>query len=1054
MKLRLTVAFLAIVLMPGLAGQALAQVTTATLYGIVQDQSSSVIAGAQITLTHDATGAVRQTTTDETGEFVFTALPVGAYTLKIEKPGFRAYLRKGIELAASQNVRQTHTLNVGELAQEVTVQSATPLVNTVSVEQRESLDSLKVRELPLSRRNVTNILRLSSGVDTGNGGIRINGQGKSGAGVTVDGTDANSNPSEGRAIAQYGDRNYIDVMSIEAVQEVQVMRGVMPAEYGGVISGQVNLISKSGTNEWHGSLFENYRSHIFNARNPFQVNRRSDGSMTPKNREVFNQFGGSLGGPVMRDRAFFFFTYEGYRESTFQRVSGNVPTAKLRSDILQALPFQESKILLDTLPLPTLPIIRAGGLPDANIGTFEGAGLRESRENHFVIKGDLLVTKSSNLTVTYTRSSPYGSDPRYNLDGSNDRTFDYYQPRLTSQYVLNFGPWVAETRFGYNHQDMLRLDQFFTFKDPKTTEKVEWQRRVPRLQIQGLDTWGAAEVWDMDGTTYSFDQKFSRHLGRHLFKFGGRYVRTVGSRTNPENPSYTFNSLADLAANIPGTVNITFGSHGPHSSRMFEFGFFGQDDFRVSSRLVLNLGLRYDFYSNNVVKPTGDVPVGIVNPAPATDLRTFNFGPARPLDNPVENDGGTNLGPRLGFAYDFDGKGKTVVRGGFGVLFAAQVPALYRQSVGHPVVPFRIIYSLAEAQRLGIRYPFYAEDVLPVAERDVVASGRRLIFSAIDPKLQNPYTMNFQLNIQRSLTPDLMLEVGYVGVRGVKFPLHRRFNLPDRITGERPNPSLIPGGFYVDNSESTVYHSLQTSLRKRLTRSLSFDAHYTYGKALSFSGGDVGVYYGTDVNENVIQDFFDLATDRGPSTGDVTHRFIGDTIYQLPELKNWGFAPLRHALGGWQVSGIFTARSGSPVFITQSCSNSYHCRPDYVGGNTVLEKTFETGTCRAGGRCDVQYINTAAFALIPVNQGVAVRPGTAGKSLVRTPGAWNVELSLAKTFMITEKKKLQFRAEMFNALNHVNLGGPNGSINSSQFGRITGTATGMRSMQMGLRFQF
>ncbi len=1061
MKIRLTVALLAIVLMLGLAELAMAQVTTATLYGIVQDQSSSIISGAQVTLTHDATAAVRQTTTDETGEFVFTALPVGAYTLKIEKPGFKTYVRTGIELAASQNVRQTHALDVGDLTQSVTIGSSAPLINTVSAEQRESLGSLQVRELPLSRRNVTNILRLSSGVDTGNGGIRINGQGKSGAGVTVDGTDANSNPSEGRGLEQYGGRNYIDVMSIEAVQEVQLMRGILQAEYGGVISGQVNLISKSGSNEWHGSLFENYRSHIFNARNPFAVNRRSDGSMTPKNREVFNQFGGSLGGPVLRDRAFFFFTYEGYRESTFQRVTDTVPTAKLRNDILKALPFAESKILLDTLPLPTLPIIRTGGLVDENIGTFEGAGLRTSTENHFVLKGDLLVTKSSNLTVAYTRNTPYGTDPRSNLNGANDRTYDYYQQRLTSQYALSRGPWVAETRFGYNHQDMLRLDQFFTFTDPKTPEKIEWQRRVPRLSIQSsiqgsiqsLGTWGSAEVWDMEGTTYSFDQKVSRHLGRHLFKFGGRYVRTVGSRTNPENPSYSFDSLEDLAANIPGTVNITFGSHGPHSSRMFEFGFFGQDEFRVSSRLVLNLGLRYDFYSNNVVKPTGDVPVGIVNLSPATDLSRFNFGPPRPLDNPVEHDGWTNLGPRFGFAYDFDEKGKTVVRGGFGVLFAGQVPALYRQSVSHPVVPFRIIYSKAEVQRLGIRYPFYAEDILPIAERDVAASGRRLIFSVLDPKLQNPYTMNFQLNAQRSLGQDLMLEVGYVGVRGVKFPLHRRFNLPDRLTGERPNPLIIPGGFFVDNSESTVYHSLQTSLRKRFTRGLSFDAHYTYGKSLSFSGGDVGVYYGTDVNENVIQDFFNLATDRGPSTGDVTHRFIGDAIYQAPELKNWGFAPLRHALGGWQVSGIFTARSGSPVFITQSCSNSYHCRPDYVGGNTVLKEMIETGTCRAGGRCDIQYINMAAFVRVPVIKNVAVRPGTAGKSLVRTPGAWGVDLSLAKNFRIKEGMNFQFRADMFNALNHVNLGGPNGSINSAQFGRISG-AGGMRSMQMGLRFQF
>src|SRR5262249_21710895 len=260
--------------------------------------------------------------------------------------------------------------------------------------------------------------------------------------------------------------------------EVQLMRGILQAEYGGVISGQVNLISKSGSNEWHGSLFENYRSHIFNARNPFAVNRRSDGSMLPKNREVFNQFGGSLGGPVLRDRAFFFFTYEGYRESAFQRVTGTVPTPKLRSTILQALPLAETKILMDTLPPPTLPIIRSGGVPDEDIGTFEGAGRRESTENHFVARGDLLVTKNSNLTVSYTRNTPYGLDPRFNLNGSNDRTYDYYQQRLTSQYVLSRGPWVAETRFGYNHQDMERLDQFFTFKDPKTPERIEWQRRV------------------------------------------------------------------------------------------------------------------------------------------------------------------------------------------------------------------------------------------------------------------------------------------------------------------------------------------------------------------------------------------------------------------------------------------------------------------------------------------------------------------------------------------------------------------------------------------------
>src|SRR5262249_41678122 len=204
-----------------------------------------------------------------------------------------------------------------------------------------------------SRRNVTNILRLSSGVDTGNGSVRINGQGKSGAGVTVDGTDANGNPSEGRSMSQYGDRNYIDVVSIEAVQEVQLIRGSLQAEFGGVISGKVTIISKSGTNSFHGSLFENYRSHLFNARNPFQPSRNPDGSEIAKNREVFNQFGGSLGGPVLRDKAFFFFTYEGYRESTVVRVTHTAPTPQFKSEILRALPFPEPTIRMQHQPTPT-----------------------------------------------------------------------------------------------------------------------------------------------------------------------------------------------------------------------------------------------------------------------------------------------------------------------------------------------------------------------------------------------------------------------------------------------------------------------------------------------------------------------------------------------------------------------------------------------------------------------------------------------------------------------------------------------------------------------------
>ncbi|MGH9627190.1 MAG: TonB-dependent receptor domain-containing protein, partial [Bryobacteraceae bacterium] len=620
------------------------------------------------------------------------------------------------------------------------------------------------------------------------------------------------------------------------------------------------------------------------------------------------------------------------------------------------------------------------------------------------------------------------------------------------------GPsWVLESRFGYNNADMQRLDNFFTFKDPNGQEGTEWQRRIPRVGIRGIGTWGGAEVWLMEGTTYSFDQKVSRHMGRHLLKFGGRYVYYGGSRTNPENPVYSFNDKEDMFANIPADVTISYGSHGPHKSRMYEFGGFVQDDWRATSKLTLNLGLRYDFYSNAVVEPTGDVDVRIKNLDPPTDWPSFNFGARRPFDKPIENDP-WNWGPRFGFAYRVDDAGKTSIRGGFGVLFAAHVPAVLRQSTSHPDVPFRVRWSKQEAERLGVRYPMYAEDTLPIAIRDVQETGKELVFSLMDPGLDNPYSMNYQLHVERELARDLMWEIGFVGVRGVKFPMHRPFNLPDRFTGIRPNPDLIPGGpYYVDNSENSTFTSLQSSLRKRFSSNLSFDVHYTWGKTISYSGADVGVYYGTDA-QDAMQDFFNLDIERGHPSWDHTHRVVADWIYQLPYLRSWS-APLRAVLGGWQVSGILSARTGEPARVTQPCSQGWRCRADFVGGPVVVSNWQDNEIaqgCRVGVHCDVQYLNRSAFAMVPTVEetGIAIRPGTVGNNTtLRGPGSWSVDMSLAKNFRIKESMQLQFRVDTFNSLNHVNLGGLNTGLQNSDFGRLD-SAGGMRSMQLGARLSF
>src|SRR3989441_1957129 len=326
-----------------------AQVTTATVYGVVQDPTGAVLPGATVVATNQGTNLSRESVTDERGEFAILALPAGAYTLKIELPGFKTYTNQGLNLGASQTVRQTFMLEVGQLSENITVAESAPLVQTASAAQQESIGTQEVRDLPLARRNLLGLITLAPGVTenstgiAGGGNIRLNGVAEGGTSITVDGTDTVAN-SETRGTGTYGGQNQISVMSIEAVAEVQIVKGILPAEFGGTAGGQVNLISRSGTNQFHGSAFENYQSQVFSARDPFLPGTAVKPSV------VFNQFGGSVGGPIIRNRAMFFTAYEGYRESAGQSVQGNVPTQQTRDRILAALPFPETKIALDQLP--------------------------------------------------------------------------------------------------------------------------------------------------------------------------------------------------------------------------------------------------------------------------------------------------------------------------------------------------------------------------------------------------------------------------------------------------------------------------------------------------------------------------------------------------------------------------------------------------------------------------------------------------------------------------------------------------------------------------------
>src|SRR5262245_49327212 len=277
-----------------------AQVTTATIYGVVQDSNGAVLPGATATATNQGTGLMRESISDERGEFGLTALPAGSYVLKIELPGFKSYVNQGLQLGAGQTVRQNYVLTVGQISENITVSESTPLVATATAAQQESLGTLEVTQLPIARRNLVNLMTLAPGVTenstgiAGGGNIRLNGVAEGGTAITIDGTDAVSNP-ETRGTGTYGGQNQISVMSIEAVAELQVIKGILPSEYGGAVGGQVNMLSRSGTNDFHGSAFENYQGEEFSARDPFLPGTAAKPGIR------FNQFGGSVGGPIIRN---------------------------------------------------------------------------------------------------------------------------------------------------------------------------------------------------------------------------------------------------------------------------------------------------------------------------------------------------------------------------------------------------------------------------------------------------------------------------------------------------------------------------------------------------------------------------------------------------------------------------------------------------------------------------------------------------------------------------------------------------------------------------------
>jgi hypothetical protein len=616
---------------------------------------------------------------------------------------------------------------------------------------------------------------------------------------------------------------------------------------------------------------------------------------------------------------------------------------------------------------------------------------------------DYQISSANRLNGRYSQGKPERNDAR--VVEANSRVWSGENSSGTLAFTHVAGSWVSETRFGLNRVTIERTDQAFN-------------TGVPNGTVSGLSL-SDGEFFTKDGDSFSLDQVVATTRGRHSLKAGFNFLRQESGRDNLETPIYAYSSVADFLANVPSTARFTFGL-SEFKIRAAQFGGFLQDDIRLGAKLVLNVGMRYDYFT---------VP-------DERDERLFNrddpfgTGPIRAADS-IYNADKNNFSPRVGFAYTIDDR--TVVRGGVGVfvnphpLFGGPID-LVLNGIDQQ---FRITLSRAEAQARGIAYPMSNDQAAPLVQGAAALWGNR----SVGVDFPNPYSTQWTATVERSFGSLYSVEASYVGNRGENMNTVSIINRADRLTGIRPYAGFAEFGLY-EATNSSKYNSLQVQARRRFSNRVGFGVAYTLGKANSYGSGDL-------LLEENPQETGNLDAEYGPSNFDIRHRLVANFLYETAAVGS--NALVRGLSGGWQISGIFTGLSGA-AFNVRDTANSYsQQRPDLVDGEAlVLDNWGDT----------LQYLNRAAFVRVPTitASGAQGRPGTLGRNAVRGPASYNLDLGFGRNFGFGANYRLQVRLDMFNALNTRNYTGLETRIENTRFGQLTSVST--RTMQLGARFTF
>jgi hypothetical protein len=1105
-----------------------AQELNATLTGTVTDPSGAVIPGATVTIQQNGVnGGARTVQTDAHGSYTATSLPAGTYTVTVTANGFETYAGSNVTLFVAQKRSVDAVLKPGAISQTVTVQTNTVSLDTTSSAQAGTISGTQVRELQLNNRNFEQLVTLQPGVvsalpdEIGFGlsntdQIAVNGARGSGNNWTVDGADINDSGSN---------LTLLNVPSVDAIQEFTLQRSTYDAGYGRSGGGQILVATKSGGSSFHGSAYEFNRNNIFNANSYF-----NNQAGLPRAIERYNNYGFTIGGPLYiprvyntaKDKVFFFWSEEWRKVSSPVTSSVTPPSASElqgifpgqitnapvgcvaydastnSSTINPACYSQNAKVYLTNLYDKFPPNTASGQYIfsysqlnntredlvriDANISDklhFFGRAMQDETPENFPtglfsggnfpgVAADAVNAPGENVVgnLTWTIS------PRM----VNEAEFAYSQGTISSSIesgaIIN-SPTVAGA-----------LTNNTAYKDP--------YGRIPNITfsngvIQGLAA-GSAPYFERNLDRTLFDN-FSVTLGRHTIRVGA----TISQMLKTENassgaPTFTFTNFQNFL--LGNALQYAQASKDTVPDlHYFNFEAYGQDDWRITNRLTLNLGLRYSYFPspgdvNNtlvnfnpqlfsaakapVIDPvSGNFPAGGQIPATYANGLIFPTGKAcsqaqaiapqvtcSPWGAHVNPDPKTNFGPRVGFAYTPYADGKTVLRGGFGLFYDRVLNGIWEDNAFNdpPLVQHSTVVNTSFDNPLG--------------GTSAVSLAPNALYSTGNPTMKTPYNIDYNLSLQQELTSNTVMEIAYVGNQGRRLLGERDTNQPT-LAARAANPNsyvtaVVPYAGYSTfvallPEYTSNYNSLQVSLNHRMQHGLTLGLAYTWSRTLTNEAQDRGT---ATVNT------YDPAADYGPSQTNQPQTFVANYVYELPFYREQ-HGLVGHVLGGWELSGITQYDSGQSLIINQSL-DPFDCVTPPSGTGCVA------GTYPGGVNIDVSVIAPRPDRVAPVRllkkqaqwfttssfQDAVGHFGSAPTGALLSPGIELWDLSAIKNIKFGDRASFQLRGEFFNAFNHTNFGeasltggGVGTNTDAANFGQVT-AAHDPREIQLGGKFYF